>query len=108
MANNSSTPSSGGWDEYERMVSKELERLNDNSEAIRAELSNLRLEVVALRSVETNMVEIKEWKREVEQVASPKTLSDLIQTVQDLKKFQTIVTTIWTVLYAIAGYVIFK
>lgn len=81
-----------GWNEYSKLVLKELERLNDNYESLREELGGLR------HDVGKNETEsLKRWKDNVDEVFSPSQMKELRQEVDSLKSFKTTAVTIFAV-----------
>mgnify|MGYP003441923914 FL=1 len=89
-----------GWNEYSKLVLKELERLNDNYESLREEMSALRNEV---NKNETDS--LKRWKNNVDEVFSPSQMKDLRQEVDALKSFKTTAVTIFAVIQFIMALV---
>lgn len=90
-----------GWNEYSKLVLKELERLNDNYESLREEMSALRNEV---NKNETDS--LKRWKSNVDEVFSPSQMKDLRQEVDALKSFKTSAVTIFAVIQFIMALMI--
>ena len=89
-----------GWNEYSKLVLKELERLNDNYESLREEMSALRNEV---NKNETDS--LKRWKNNDDEVFSPSQMKDLRQEVDALKSFKTTAVTIFAVIQFIMALV---
>lgn len=90
-----------GWNEYSKLVLKELECLNDNYESLREEMSALRNEV---NKNETDS--LKRWKSNVDEVFSPSQMKDLRQEVDALKSFKTSAVTIFAVIQFIMALMI--
>lgn len=82
-----------GWNEYSKLVLKELERLNDNYESLRDELVSLRSEV-GKHDTES----IKKWKESIDDVFSPSQMKELREEVDSLKSFKTTAITIFAVI----------
>lgn len=82
-----------GWNEYSKLVLKELERLNDNYESLRDELVSLRGEV-GKHDTES----IKKWKDSIDDVFSPSQMKELREEVDSLKSFKTTAITIFAVI----------
>ena len=80
--------SQNGWNEYSRLVLKELETLTDGITALRDEISGLKQEIALLKSKEDRVSELKVWKDKIDEVASPTQLKVLTEDVESLKVFQ--------------------
>ena len=95
-----------GWNEYSRLVLKELETLGDGIEALRTEISEVKQELALLKQKEDRVDEIKAWKEKIDDVASPTQLKTLTEEVESLKTFKTKAVTIFAVVqFAMAAYV---
>jgi uncharacterized protein YoxC len=82
-----------GWNEYSRMVLKELESLAIGINGLRTEIEGLKREITELRAKEDKVSELVEWKKRVDEVASPSQLKDLQQQVLNLQDFKVKATT---------------
>lgn len=82
-----------GWNEYSKLVLKELERLNDNYESLKEEMEMLR-EVVG----KNDTGDLKKWKNNIDEVFSPSQMKDLREEVDSLKSFKTTAITIFAVI----------
>ena len=92
-----SNDSQNGWNEYSRLVLKELETLSDGISALREEISDVKQEIALLKQKEDRVDEIKAWKEKIDEVASPSQLKALTQEVETLKTFKTKAVTIFAV-----------
>ena len=86
-----------GWNEYSRLVLKELETLGDGIDALRAEISEVKQEIALIKQKEDRVAEIKVWKEKIDEVASPTQLQALVNEVETLKTFKTKAITIFAV-----------
>ena len=86
------------WTVWSKHILKELERLNTNYEIIRQELSDVKEELAVIKNQQTVVGELKQWKREMDEVTSPTQLKDLKTEVENLKTFKTVSTTVWVVI----------
>jgi hypothetical protein len=84
---------SNGWHEYSKMVLKELEVLGTGINALKADMEGLKREMVELRAKEDRVKELVEWKRRVDDVASPLQLRELQKEVSRLQDFKVKATT---------------
>ena len=86
-----------GWNEYSRLVLKELETLGDGIDALRTEISEVKQEIALIKQKEDRVAEIKAWKEKIDEVASPTQLKTLVDEVETLKTFKTKAITIFAV-----------
>ena len=77
-----------GWNEYSKLVLKELETLAGNIDGLQAEIHALRTEITKLQSNESKIDEIKDWKDKVNEVSSPTQMKEYIDKVDDLNAFK--------------------
>jgi len=87
------TQNDNGWHEYSKMVLKELEVLATGINALRADMEGLKREMVELRAKEDRIKELVDWKRRVDDVASPVQLKELQNEVSALQDFKVKATT---------------
>ena len=81
------------WNEYSKMVLKELEVLAQGINALKADMEGLKREMTALRAKADRVKELVDWKRRVDDVASPVQLRDLQKEVARLQDFKVKATT---------------
>ena len=86
-----------GWNEYSRLVLKELETLADGIDNLRSELQEMKQELAKMQVREDKIDELRSWKEKIDEVASPTQLRDLIVSVEELKTFKTKAITIFAV-----------
>lgn len=94
MSNDSSQ---NGWNEYSRLVLKELENLASNIEGLKDELQQVKQEIAKMQVREDKVDELRAWKEKVDDVVSPTQLSTLVKEVEDLKMFKTKAITTFAV-----------
>ena len=82
---------------YNQLVLAQLQSLSQAIEALRNDLQFVRQEITELKAKEDKVVELREWKQKVDEVASPTQLAKLVQEVQDLNNFKTKAVTIFAV-----------
>lgn len=97
MEKNDNGVTQNGWNEYSKMVLKELERLNDNDEKIQDILTEINTKLAKIDSVEKELNSISKWKRYMDDVASPNTLKEMKEDVESLNTFKTAAITVWAV-----------
>jgi len=89
--------SQNGWNEYSRLVLKELENLANNIDGLKEELQKVKQEMVKMQVKEDKVEEIKTWKEKIDEVTSPTQLSALVKEVETLRIFKTKAITIFAV-----------
>ena len=85
-----------GWNEYSRLVLKELETLADGIDALRSEMQDMKQELTKMQVREDKVEEIKQWKEKIDEVCSPLQLKQLKEEVDNLRTFKTKAITIFT------------
>lgn len=104
----SSGSQQNGWNEYSRLVLKELETLSDGIDALNSEIQSVKQEIAKMQVREDKVEEIKLWKEKIDEIVSPTQLSDLKQKVDSLETFKTKAVTIFAVIqFGMAAYVWF-
>ena len=95
-----------GWNEYSRLVLKELETLSDGIEGLREEFQMVKQEITKMQVKEDKVEEIKIWKEKIDEIASPTQLKEVILTLEELKTFRTKAITIFAVVqFGMAAYI---
>ena len=87
------TQNDNGWHEYSKMVLKELEVLSQGMASLKVDMEGLRREMTELRAKEDRVKELVEWKRRIDDVASPLQLRELQKEVSSLQNFKVKATT---------------
>jgi len=96
-----------GWNEYSRLVLKELETLADGIDGLRTELIEVKQELAKMQVREDRVDELKLWKDKVDEVVSPTQLQTAMKEIEDLKLFKTKAITIFAVVQFAMGAIIF-
>jgi uncharacterized coiled-coil DUF342 family protein len=86
-----------GWNEYSKLVLKELETLSDNIDGIKNEIQHVKQEITKMQVREDKVNELKEWKSKIDEVVSPSQLKDAVKKIDELKMFQTKAVTVFAV-----------
>lgn len=79
--------SSNGWNEYSKLVLKELETLADGMEALQKELQEVRRDIAKIETRESKVDEIKDWKQKMTDVLSPDQLKELVKEHKENRDF---------------------
>ena len=86
-----------GWGEYSRLVLNQLETLATSITALNAEIQELKQEIARMREREDRVDELRAWKAQIDEIASPSQLQVKFNEVEDLKQFKTKAVTIFAV-----------
>tara|TARA_R100000030_G_scaffold16223_1_gene10876 strand:+ start:313 stop:621 length:309 start_codon:yes stop_codon:yes gene_type:complete len=92
---------------YNQLVLSQLQSLSQAIEALRNDLQFVRQEITELKAKEDKVVELREWKQKVDEVASPTQLAKFVQDIQDLNNFKTKAVTIFAVVQFAMGAILF-
>lgn len=103
MVNDMSDEKSNSWNEYSKLVLKELETLADGMEALQKELQEVRRDIAKIETRETKVDEIRDWKSKMDEVISPAQLKDLIKEHKENREFMIRAVTIMAVIQFIIG-----
>ena len=98
---NEHTPINGsqnGWNEYSRLVLKELETLTHGITNLNHEIQDIKNEIALIKDREDKVDTLKAWKDKVDDVISPSQLKNLVIEMSDLKSFKTRAITIFAVI----------
>jgi hypothetical protein len=90
-------PAQNSWNEYSRLVLKELETLALGINSLRHEVADLKQEIAELRLKEDKVKELRDWKDKIDDVASPSQLREKIKQIDELNQFKTKAITIFAV-----------
>ena len=96
-----------GWNEYSRLVLKELETLSDGIENLKDELQTVKQEIAKMQVREDKVDELRAWKEKVDEIYSPSQMRDLRDQVTDLEKFKTKAITVFAVIQFLMAAVLF-
>lgn len=96
-------PAQNSWNEYSRLVLKELETLALGINSLRHEVADLKQEIAELRLKEDKVKELRDWKDKIDDVASPSQLREHIKKIDELNQFKTKAITIFAVVQFAMG-----
>ena len=97
--------SQNGWNEYSRLVLKELETLAEGIEGVRTEIQDIKQELALQKVKEDKVAELRAWKERVDEVISPTQLKSLVSEVDSLRAFKTKAVTAFIVVQTLMGFV---
>ena len=98
-----SNDNQNGWNEYSKLVLKELEFLADGIDNINAQVQDIKQEIIKIQVREDRFDEIKAWKEKIDDVCSPPQLKELSEQVSDLNQFKTRAITVFAVVQFFMG-----
>jgi len=87
-----------GWNEYSKLVLKELETLGDNIDSVRNEIQEVKQDIALIKAGEDKVFELKQWKERIDEISSPTRLKEVIQEIESLKVFKTKAITIFAII----------
>jgi|TARA_R110000787_G_C13337974_1_gene437945 hypothetical protein len=93
--------SDNGWDTYSKLVLQQLETLTGGIEGLRAELQDVKDQLIELKAKEDRVQDLKVWKEKIDEVASPTQMQIKFEEVEELKEFKTRAVTMFMVVQAI-------
>lgn len=86
-----------GWNEYSKLVLKELETLADSIDSLRTEIQGVKQEIAKMQVREDKVKELQEWKSKMDDAATPTQIKETLKQVDDLKIFKTKAITVFAV-----------
>ena len=86
-----------GWNEYSRLVLKELETLASAITSLNSEIQDLKQEIARMREREDRVDELRVWKEKIDEVVSPTQMQNFVHDVEELKSFKTKAITVFAV-----------
>lgn len=86
-----------GWNEYSKLVLKELEVLAAGINSLKREMQDIKQEMTELRLKEDKIKELRDWKDRIDDVVSPSQLRENVKTIDELKQFRTKAVTVFAV-----------
>lgn len=78
-----------GWNEYSKLVLKELTSLADSVDSINLEIQGVKQELAEMRAKEDRVDDLRSWKGKIDEVCSPSQLDALLKKVESLEAFKT-------------------
>lgn len=86
-----------GWNEYSKLVLKELETLGDGIDSLKNEIQEVKQEMTKMQVREDRIEDIRSWKERLDEITSPTQLKQKLSEVDDLKVFKTKAITVFAV-----------
>ena len=92
-----------GWNEYSKLVLKELESLSMSIDNLKTEMQDIKQELVETRVKEDRVDELRAWKEKVDEVCSPSQMKELVDKVDSLNTFKTKAVGVFLAVQIIMG-----
>ncbi len=77
-----------GWNEYSKLVLKELQTLSDGIDNLSTEVADIKKDIVQIKASEDRISKLEKWKDKVDDVATPPQLKEISIQVDELKKLK--------------------
>jgi len=87
-----------GWNEYSKLVLKELEVLSEGIQSLTIELHEVRKDILRLETKQSKVDDLKLWKEKVDEIFSPTQMKDLADQVKSHEAFRTKAVTVFAVI----------
>ena len=76
------------WNEYSKLVLKELETLAVGISNLSTEIQDVKREIAIIKDREDKVEKISIWKDKVSEIISPSQLDTMVKEVKELKDFK--------------------
>jgi len=86
-----------GWNEYSKLVLKELETLADSIDSLRTEIQGVKQEIAKMQVREDKVKELETWRSKMDDAATPTQLKEIVRQVDDLRTFKVKAITVFAV-----------
>jgi hypothetical protein len=95
-----------GWNEYSKLVLKELETLSDGIDGLKTELQEVKQEITKMQVREDKVDELKVWKEKIDDIVSPSQIKEMTLHIEELRTFRTRAVTVFAVVqFGMAAYI---
>lgn len=99
----SSNGNENGWNEYSKLVLKELETLADGIQGLNDSMGEVRKDILRLETKESKVDELRAWKDRVDEVYSPSQMKELRDKVSKHETFMIRAVTVLAVIQFLMG-----
>jgi hypothetical protein len=86
-----------GWNEYSRLVLKELETLAIGISNLNAEIQDVKKEIALIKDREDKVDKLTDWKERVSDIVTPSQLSSMVKEIKELKEYKVKSMTVFAV-----------
>lgn len=91
------------WNEYSKLVLKELETLAVGISNLSNEIQEVKREIALIKDREDKVEKLTEWKEKVSDIVSPTQLNIMVKEVKELKEYKTKSMTVFAIVQFIMG-----
>jgi hypothetical protein len=91
------------WNEYSRLVLKELETLAVGISNLNAEIQDVKREIALIKDREDKVDKLQEWKDRVSEIISPSQLDSMVKEIKDLKEYKAKSMTVFAIVQFVMG-----
>jgi len=91
------------WNEYSRLVLKELETLAVGISNLSNEIQEVKREIALIKDREDKVEKLSEWKEKLSDIVSPSQLNTMVKEVKELKEYKTKSMTVFAIVQFIMG-----
>jgi len=92
-----------GWNEYSKLVLKELETLASGIDSLTAEMKKVQAAIQRLEMRESKVNELVAWKEKVDNVWSSVQMKEHVDKVAEFETFKTRAVTVFLVVQFLMG-----
>lgn len=86
-----------GWNEYSRLVLKELETLAIGISNLSTEIQDVKREIALIKDREDKVDKLTEWKEKVSDIVSPSQLDQMVKEIKELKEYKVKSMTVFAI-----------
>ena len=86
-----------GWNEYSRLVLKELETLAVGISNLSTEIQDVKREIALIKDREDKVEKLTEWKERVSDIVSPSQLDQMVKDIKELKEYKVKSMTVFAI-----------
>lgn len=91
------------WNEYSRLVLKELETLAVGISNLNLEIQDVKKEIALIKDREDKVDKLQDWKDRVSEIVSPSQLDSMIKEIKELKEYKSKSMAIFAVVQFLMG-----
>jgi hypothetical protein len=86
-----------GWNEYSRLVLKELETLAIGISNLSSEIQEVKKEIALIKDREDKVEKLTDWKERVSDIVTPSQLASMVKEIKELKEYKVKSMTVFAV-----------
>lgn len=93
----------GNWNDYAKLVLKELETLATSIASLAHEIQGIKSELAIIKERESKVDSLQAWREKMSETASPTQFANCMKDVEDLKNFKVKAVTIFIVIQSLVA-----